>query len=660
VDNATQLNLMRSSVLLKQAVTLLELNYPSIDVEELKSSLKVSQVVEDDHGGGKKVNTKIFAIAYTDSDPVKTQTVLHALQRVYQNYNLEQQQQRLDKGFGFINEQLPHMQHKVNQAEASLEQFREQQNLIDPALQAKALTERLNTIQQEQQTTRTKIRHLQAQYTSLQQQLGRSPQDALIASRLSQSSRYQSLLDEIQKTELALVKERLRFQDNAPTIQDLLAQRQNQRRVLQREVGRVLQNELPPIQTRGEALLKQGQLGSLDLGIANKLAEAQVELQALQAQSRSLLNTEQQLRAELNRFPNLMAEFSRLQPEVEINRATLQELLKARQDLGLELARNKFDWQVVEQPELGERIAPDLKQNLLLGIVAGLTLGAIATFLREAIDDSVHTSDDLKKQVDWPLLGMVPELMNLEAQEPIISLPFRKSLALAPSTPQVMDWMPFREALDLLYKNIQLLNSASVLKSLVFTSALAGEGKSTLALGLAMSAARLHQRVLLIDADLRRPSLHKQLNLPNEQGLATLLTSETPLQHFTGIQQITSPSDIRIAVLTSGPTPADPAKLLSSQRMAEIMAAFEQSYDLVILDAPPVLGIVDAILVASFCKGVVMTGRIGQVTRSELSQAAAMLNRLNVIGLVANGANSPIYNYPPYPYTDRRHNRQQP
>ncbi len=107
------------------------------------------------------------------------------------------------------------------------------------------------------------------------------------------------------------------------------------------------------------------------------------------------------------------------------------------------------------------------------------------------------------------------------------------------------------------------------------TSAIAGEGKSTLALGLALSAARLHQRVLLIDADLRHPNLHQILNLPNEQGLSTLLESDATVPNHTGIQS----SGAYIDILTAGPIPTDSANLLSSQRMQELMAKFEDTYD---------------------------------------------------------------------------------
>ena len=637
IDNATQLNLMRSSQLLQRAVDQLKLNGSDLDVGDLQKGLTVSQVIEQ--RGNDKINTSIFEMVYTGHDRQETQAVLQAIQQVYQQYNLEQQKARLTKGLGFINEQIPQVEARVNQAEAALEQFRKKQDLIDPELQSKSMVDSLAAVQKDQRANRTELQDLQARYGALQQQLARSPQQATIAARLSQSPRYQALLNEIQKTEVATVQQRLRFK-KGPFIDQLSEQRQKQQALLQQEVQRILGSQAAAIAASGDGLIAIGQLGENDLKFASALVESQVNLTAAQARDRSLTNNELQLRGELKRFPSLLAEYNRLQPNVQVNRDTLQQLLKARQDLGLEIARGGFDWQVVEQPKVGQQIGPNWLRNLLLGAVGGLMLGGVAAFLRESADDAVRTSEDFKQQVPLPLLGMVPQVPLGEINPRSIAMPFQRAESLAPSMMQVIHWVPFRESLDLIYKNIQLLTAANPLRSLVVTSALAGEGKSTIALGLAISAARLHQRVLLIDADLRRPGLHKQLELPNEQGLSTLLSGDR-LSSQSAIQLADTYSDLSISVLTAGPAPSDPVKLLSSRRMKELMAMFEQSYDLVIVDVPPVLGIVDAMLAASFCDGTLLVGKVGQVTRHEVTQAVTAMNRLNLVGMIANGAAIP-------------------
>jgi capsular exopolysaccharide synthesis family protein len=640
IDTATQLNLMRSSGLLQQAVNQLKSEYPDITVREMKKSLILTQLKNKE-----EVITKIFQVDYTDNDPEKTQKVLTAIRQVYLEYNQEQQKLRLTKGLQVIREQLRKASDEVNASEANLQRFRSKQNLINPELQAKAIEESLHTIQKERQETRSQYQEAVAKQKALQEQLNRSPQNALFSSRLSQSPRYQSLLDEIQKTELALAQERLRFTDDTPTVQQLNEQLNSQKELLQKEVRRTLGATSSNIFNFGDNLLEQGQLGEIDLDLTGNLVETQTQIVALSARDQTLAEKEQELRNQLKRFPSLLAYYNRILPQLEFSRERMEQLLRAEQKLRQELSKGGFNWQVVEEPQRGIKLGPNLKQNLLLGGVVGLILGGIAAFIREASDDSVHTTAELEQQFALPLLGTTPKLPPAKPKESIIKLPFGKPEVLAPWTIQVLQSPPRWESLDLIYKNIELLNGGSDLKSLMVTSALPDEGKSSFTLGLAMSAARLHKKVLLIDANLRDPNLHKQLNLPNEQGLSTLLDSDAGIPNQIGIEYSGS---AYIDILTAGPKPVDPAHLLSSPRMMELMSAFEENYDLVLIDAPSVLGMVDAILTASSCRSVVMIASIGKVTRNNLAQATAMLSKLNLIGVVANGVSNSDSTYVPY------------
>lgn len=642
IDTATQLNLMGSSSLIGQAVEKLRPEYPDITVKDIKSALSLQQVRSKEDN----IATKIFKVELTDKDPIKTQRVLESIREVYLDYNKEQQKKRLRNGLKVIREQKTKITDELNLAEAKLLRFRKAHNLTDPQIQARAEEDALNKIQQERRTTHNQYKEAQARLDSLQKQLKRTPQKALVSSRLSQSTRYQSLLDEIQKTELAIATANLRFTPNHPDILKLQEQLGRQKQLLEQEVGRALGGSNVDTSTinSGE-LLNQGQLSQTDLNLATNLVETQTNLFALAARDQSLAQKEQQLRQDLTKYPLLLAQYNRLQPKVELGRDRLQQLLKAEQELEQELDKGGFNWEVVEEPEEGEHLGPDLKQNLLLGGVVGLMLGGIAAFAREAGDDAVRTTAELEKQVAIPLLGTTPKLPATKTRESLFKLPFGKPEVLAPWTIQVLQSPPRWESLDLIYKNIELLNSVSAFKSLMITSALPDEGKSALALGLAMSAARLHKKVLLIDANLRDPNVHKHLNLPNEQGLSTLLKSDIALPNQITLQ---SSGSSYIDILTAGPIPEDPANLLSSPRMEELMSAFEENYDLVILDGSSVLGLVDALLTASTCRGVIMVASIGRVTRTQIAQATAMLGKLNLLGVVANGVSNSGYSYVPH------------
>ncbi|EAW35716.1 polysaccharide biosynthesis tyrosine autokinase [Lyngbya sp. PCC 8106] len=629
-DYATQLTLMRSSQFTEKAAKLLRPEYPLIEGGDIEKNLTLSQIEEGD------TQTRVFEAVYTDNNPIKTQEVLTAMQKVYQDYNIKQDQLRLEQGLSFINEGLPTAQEKLLQAEGSLEAFREKENLIDPEEQAKAVSDALNTVEKDLLETRIQYQSVQARYETLQEQLELSPQQAKITARLSESSRYQELLNKLQQTEILLAEQRTIFTDADPEVQKLLEQRQSLLALLRQEIIRILGRIPAELNITAEDLLKTGQLSGIDQELVRQLAETQTELQTLQARLQSLAVSEEELRARLNQFPSVIANYNRLQPEVEIQRMTIEQLLEKRQEISLEITRGGFNWQVVEPPQLGRQIAPNLKKNVALGGVVGLFLGGIAAFLRESMDDTVHSSDDLKEKVAIPLLGIVPKIPHAQSSSSIINLPFRKSSTQDSVILRTIYWLPFRESLDLIYKNIQLLSSPKKPKSLLVTSALNGAGKSTLVVGLAISAARLHQRVLLIDANLRSPALHEQLNLSNEQGLSTFLSNEVSMPHLNQISAL----GLSIDVLTGGSITADPVKLLSSHKMRQLMTIFERNYDLILLDTSPILGTVDVLETASFCDGVVLVERIDQITQTELNQATTMLKKLNVIGIVANASNN--------------------
>ncbi|MEC4882001.1 MAG: polysaccharide biosynthesis tyrosine autokinase [Scytonema sp. PMC 1070.18] len=652
VDAATQLNLMESSEILQQAVNKLKPQYPDITVGQLKGSLALEQVrTKEDN-----VATKIFKVDYQDTDPEKTYRVLDVMRQVYLDYNIRQQDERIKRGLKVIREQIKKVSSDVAKAEANLQRFRRTQNLINPETQAKAIEDEVARLEQERRTTLAQYKEAKARYESLQQQLQSTPENALVEARLSQSTRYQGLLNEIQKTELALAEERLRFTDQAPSVQKLVEQLNSQKILLEQEQRRTLGAEANQANTQGKGLLQQGQKSEIDLNLASELVKTKTEMGALSARDQVLAKKEQEMRADLKRFPILLAEYNRLQPQVQLNRDKLDQLLKAEQVLEQELDKGGYNWEVIEKPEPGMRLGPNLQQNLLLGAVVGIMLGGVAAFVREAADDSVHTTAELEKQIAIPVLGTTPKLPPAKARDSVVKLPFGKPSEPAPWTIQVLQSPPRWESLDLIYKNIELLNSVSSFKSLMIASALPDEGKSALALGLAMSAARLHKRVLLIDANLRDPSLHKQLNLPNEQGLSTLLASDVSIPSQISIQ---SSGSSYIDILTAGPTPADPANLLSSPRMQQLMASFEENYDLVLVDSTPVLGLVDAMLTASSCRGVVMVASIGKVTRTQVAQATAMLSRLNLLGVVASGVSNSKSAYIPYTHHQHRFALQQ-
>jgi capsular exopolysaccharide synthesis family protein len=710
IDYTTQMKLMLSSMLIQKAVDLLHDTYPDLTVEDIEGKkgkpkpLIVNKVEEKSKGN--QTFSQLLEVSYKTNDPIKAQQVLQALEQVYQDYNAKQQKERLVKGLSFFNERLPKVKNEVIQAEKNLEQFRQKNNLFNPEAQGQILLESLADTQKQLRITRAQLQDAKARYNSLQQQLASSTQKAVATNRLNQSTHYQTLLDEIHNTELALARERQRYTEDSPVVKELLQQRQTQLKLLREEVKQALgststqqtpedASTLPAALTKknthvdeslklvqlpikeastvqpalskrvssdatsvdnqtmqvssvtGGTLITQNQTAGVDQKLKQDLIAAQTTAMGLSANEKSLAESEQQIRSQLDRYQNLMAQYKRLLPEVEMSRKTLEELIAAQRSMGQKIAEAGVDWQVLEEPQRGVYLGSNRLWFLLGGIVLGPILGVATALNREWSSDAVYTPQTLQKLTNFQLLGIVPKLPQRRKKQKAFKLPLSRrqtqgeSPNLLPedrSSLDIYSFLPSHETLDITYQNIQIKGFPLTYKSLMLTSSVSGEGKSTLALGLAVSAAHMHQRVLVVDANLRKPSLHKMLELSNDWGLSLLLIDEIN----SNIKEYVQPIHPTIDVLTAGPIPEDPVQLLSSKRMEELLKLFEQTYDLVIIDAPSIIGTVDAKLIACICDGIVIVSRIGQVTQTELTQATEIFSKsqLNVIGMIANAPNN--------------------
>jgi len=635
VDYPAQVRLMLSSKLIDQAVVLLRPYYPNITLEDIKgkpgntqrSPLSIVQL--EDKIGANNYPLQVLKISFQGENPVKTQRVLLALQKVYQDSNIQHQKERLNKGLAFINARLAQTQKEVRQAEKNLEYFRRKHNLLDPEAQSKIVISSLAQVQNQLQITRAQLQDVQARSSNLEQEIAALSHKARVSSRLNQSNSYQTLLSEFKKTELTLAREQQRYTDASPIIEQLKEQRQNQLVLLKREVNQLIgdihQTPSPQEQTEG-----------IDSRLLQERTQLQTIALGLLANEKSLAETEQRLRFEFSKYPSLIAEYNRLLPELQTKRKQLEQLLQAQQSLGLKIAQGGIDWQVLEEPGLGKLIGIDRLSVFLGGMIISPILGIAAALSWGMFTRTIYSVQELQQLTNLRLLGSVPELAPRGLKKWLPNISGKKQRNIASSFVETDSWLPCHETLDILYQNLHISKYPLPFKSLMFTSALSGEGKTTLLLGLAASAARMHRRILLIDANLRYPSLHKTLQLSNDWGLSLLLLDETNNHIHNYIQ----PVHPLIDVLTAGPRPEDTIKLLSSQRMKEMLKRFEQTYDLVLVDAPPILGTADARILAAYCHEIVMVGRMGQLTQSDLMQAQEILSHWNLIGIIANGVRS--------------------
>ena len=636
IDYSSQLKLMSSDKLLQKAVNLLHANYPQMMVKDIynhsqmvnNSSFAITQLPVE--SGVSKNLSQIFLFSFTDKDPLKTKRVLQALEKVYKDYNADQKNQRISQGLAFVNRHLSQVQEDILKAEKNLENFRKQNNFIDPVLESKLSIQSLANIQKQRQITRAQLQDVEAQYNSLEREIAFSNQKQTNINDSLKSRQYQGLITELEQVEKELKQARTIYTEKYPIIEQLKQKEQIIKTLLQEQ----RQNKAIIIDNKSQLSIETNPKLQKDL------TQLKIMRSGLIAHDNDLEKSEQKIRSLLNKYPSLITDYKSLVANVEIYRKTLQELRQVQNSLGVKIAQEGFNWQILEEPALGIHIGNLRWLLIIVGIMIGPVLGLAAALIWEKFNHTIFYTQDLQNITNVQLLGSVPRLEKTPNSwiNRLQSMVRNKSKKIDISHQGMIKNLPNHEALDIIYQNIQILNSSLSLKSLMLTSALPGEGKTTLALGLGASAARMHQRVLIIDANLRSPNLHKTLGLTNDWGLSLLLVDDINTSFHTYIQPIHPAIDI----LTAGPIPEDAVNLLSSERMQELMNLFVQNYDLVLIDAPSVLDTVDGRIVASLCNGIVIVGRIGKVTPHKLMEATEILKKLNLIGIVGNE----VYNSP--------------
>ena len=279
--------------------------------------------------------------------------------------------------------------------------------------------------------------------------------------------------------------------------------------------------------------------------------------------------------------------------------------------------------------------SPNASLNLVMGAIMGLAAGLVIALLRSALDTKIHGNADILRITDAPVLGGIAYDQDVE-----------KNPLLTQSGPQ----SPRAESFRQIRTNLQFANVNSKSKTMLVTSSLPGEGKSTTATNLAIAMAQAGMHVVLVDADLRRPTVADYLGLEGNAGLTTALIGTAD------IEELIQPwGDDGLYVLTSGRIPPNPSELLGSDAMSRLIERLESTFDAIIIDAPPLIPVTDGSVLAQRVGGVVLVVGAGKAKSQDLQQSLTSLELVGakVLGVVVNllptrGASSYTYSYASY------------
>jgi polysaccharide biosynthesis transport protein len=620
LDYESQIQVLKSPELMADIIKQIKTLYPDISYGSLLENLTIRRLG----------TAKIIEVRYKSSDNGQIKLVLDIISKYYLNYSLEKRQTKLRQGVQFVDKQLPTIKKRVEHLQKELQLFRQKYEFISPDTQSNQVAERIRNLSNQRIEIDQKLAEYRAIFAGLKGEQGE-------IAALNNAPVYQQLFGQIRQLETEMSGELVRFQEDSPPVLRLKEKKENLLTLLKQEAQRI---------------------------IGVKFAEVATQLQILEVQSQELRKAEIQLDRQVKILPVLSRKYAELQRELQIATDSLNRFLTTRETLEIQVAQTELPWELIQEPFQPEApISPNIPRSLALGGVASLLLGFGISLLMEKVDNTYHNVDSLKEHLRLPVLGLLPfekkiqnQLYhNLERRNHKEKRPFgflrklskaSKIIQRSSGSDRYYGQGRFWESLQVLYSNIQLLNSDQPIKSLVISSALPGDGKSTISFQLAQIAAAMGKRVLLVDGDLRRPQVHNLCDLNNLWGLSSLISTNIPAGQV--IRQM--PEMNNLSVVTSGPVPPDPARLLSSEKMKQLMGYFHRTFDLVIYDVPPIVGLVDARMLAPYTDGVVLVVRIDKTDKAGIMQAqeSLKLSPVNVLGIIANGDKTQYKGYKHY------------
>ncbi|MGL5081486.1 MAG: GumC family protein [Microcoleaceae cyanobacterium] len=614
--DAVKLKLLKSPIVIDPVVTELAKKYPGITYGAVVSGLSIAP---------SEIN--LLTVGYKSHSQQLVIDTLTQLQEAYLRYSLESRQADIRTGINFVEEQLPQLRSRVQDQQDRLQQLRQKYNLVNPDSEGESLSTQISGVEQQRLDTQLQLNEARALYTNFQQELATTPAEFVASSVLTLSPRYQELLTQLRGIDNQIAKESVLYLEKSPELETLQEQRQKLLPLLNQESERAAQD------------------------LASRIRD-------LEARSQILDNTTQDLNQRVKQLSVISREYTDIQRELQIAANNLDQFLAKREAFKIDAAQRETPWQLLTPAGKPKPSSASAKKNFVLGSVLGLMLGLGTALLLDKLSNTLYSPKEVKEVTRLPLLGIIPLNKHLEdsslIENQLANLYSDEiSLELFGHGKAALSFSPvFYEAFRSLYTSIRLISPDAPIRSIVISSPTPREGKSTVAIYLAQASADQGRRVLLVDSDLRHPSIHQRMGLVNAQGLTDVILADADFNHV--IQQ--SPKDNNLFILTTGSPPPDPVRILASQKMSSLMEQLESSFDLVIYDTSPILGLSDAYLLGAETDGLILVTGLGQLKRSVLENVMNDLRqhsnfRVPVLGVIANrdqNAAQSLHNYSYY------------
>jgi succinoglycan biosynthesis transport protein ExoP len=604
----------------------------------IQTTLRV-QVVPD---------TDLVRISVDGPTPGTAADNANAVARAFVDWDLGVRRATATAAREFIEAQLARVGGQLRAGEARLAAYQSSHNQISLDAQTKATIDKLAALQAQREAALAQIRADDASLERARAILERQAPTVQGGTVSAEDPVTAQLRQQLAALEVQLVGLRQQFTDRAPQVLAVQAQIEDVKRQLETDDARYVAS-----QTTSPNPLRAG--------VQSEIIKLEVDREARQAEAQALAAAVAQYDARLRTIPPQAVELADLVRDVKVGDAAYQLLSEKFYEARIAEVSVVGDAMIVDTALPPAQDHPVRPKPLRAGMVA-LLLGALAgvgtAYGLEALDTSLKTPEEAERLLGLPVLAVVPhELRPGEGAgrrgwarqfSARLGLP-RGPAGGPPSAPLVLrDWRsPVADAFRYLRTNIAYTSPDRPLRRILVTSPGPGEGKSTVCANLAGALAQAGRRVRVVECDLRRPVMAWAYQLPTAFGLTELLCGEVPPE------QAVHPSGTEgVWVIPAGAKPPNPTELLGSQRMQSVLAA-EDGVDAVLLDAPPVLAVPDATILAPHVDGVVFVVRAGVTPREAARRAIQLLaaSGARVLGVVVNAVPRRGRGYSPYSYS---------
>jgi polysaccharide biosynthesis transport protein len=572
-------------------------------------------------------STSILEITAISPNPREARDLANATAEAYREFNKSQRNSRVSEARRFIESQLKDVESRSRRTEAEIWAFREANRIIAPGAESTVLLAVFTQVRGEIEKTRQQRIELEA------------------------------IQDRLSRVDAARASERIFIETTNPAMQKLQT-------------------------TYSELLLERNNL-ALEVtsqhprlqAIDDRMAEIRAEMRREVGAQIAMLRGREEL---LNRQIGELQQKNRELPSVELNLQRLQREAKTNDEL-VALLKTKHQEALIKEAEQGDEVTivrpatePDaplggeMLNTFMIGALVGLAVGLVLAFIRENLDTSIGTIEDVEAYLGVPVLGVVPHIDSRETVQRILE----RRPALAQIDPESLlshsllithfdPKSPVAEAYRTLRTNIQFARMERSGKVLVVSSPTLQEGKTTTIVNLALTMAQSGLKTLLIGANMRRPSIHRFFGIEREPGLSNILVGSAEWRDCVrGVADIlmgrfemedimAAPGLDNLHIIEAGPVPANPSELLSTPAMTGFLHSVRDVYDIVLVDTPPILPVTDSAIVASQADGVVLVYQAGKVGRLVLKRAKVHVENVGgkVWGVVLNDVKTEIAGY---------------